>query len=191
MWAVEAGESQIGSGTKRAHGEPPADLPDARAVNLHHWKSYTTNQVSNILRISATMAQSARQMMGAPPSTASPSDSTLIIIDAQNEYAEGALKVTDAPGTRKVIASLLEKYRAAGGQIVHVVHNVPEGTPIFTPGTNLAKEFDELTPKDGEKVIEKIHPSSFADTTLHDYLRGTGGKKVVLTGYMVCVHEIA
>lgn len=124
-------------------------------------------------------------MMGAPPSTASPSDSTLIIIDAQNEYAEGALKVTDAPGTRKVIASLLEKYRAAGGQIVHVVHNVPDGTPIFTPNTSLAKEFEELTPKDGEKVIEKIHPSSFADTTLHDYLRGTGGKKLVLTGYMV------
>ncbi len=57
----------------------------------------------------------------------------------------------------------------------------------ITPGTNLAKEFDELTPKDGEKVIEKIHPSSFADTTLHDYLRGAGSKKVVLTGYMVCV----
>ncbi|KAM3416187.1 hypothetical protein BST61_g7793 [Cercospora zeina] len=139
------------------------------------------------------MAQSARQMMGAPPSTATPSDSTLVIIDAQNEYAEGALKVTDAPGTRKVIASLLEKYRAAGGQIVHVVHNVPDGTPIFTPGTHLAKEFEELTPKDGEKVIEKIHPSSFADTTLHDYLRGAGAKRVVLTGYMahVCVSTTA
>lgn len=128
------------------------------------------------------MAKSAREMMGAPPSTASPSDSTLIIIDAQNEYAEGALKVTDAPNTRKAIAGLLEKYRAAGGQIVHVVHQVPEGTPIFTPGTALAKEFEELTPKSGEKVIEKNHPSSFADTDLHEHLGG--GKKVVLTGYM-------
>lgn len=34
------------------------------------------------------MAQSFRQLLGVPPSTASPSDSTLIIIDAQNEYAE-------------------------------------------------------------------------------------------------------
>jgi nicotinamidase-related amidase len=72
-------------------------------------------------------------MMGASPSTATPSDSTLVIIDAQNEYAEGALRVTDAPNTRKAIAGLLEKYRAAKGRVVHVVHSVPEGTPIFTP----------------------------------------------------------
>jgi nicotinamidase-related amidase len=41
-----------------------------------------------------------------------------------------------------------------------------------------------LTPQDGEKVIEKLHPSSFADTTLHDYLRGAGATKIVLVGYM-------
>lgn len=130
-------------------------------------------------------ALSFREMTGASPSTASPSDSTLVIIDAQNEYAEGKLKVTNAPETRKAIAGLLNKYRDAGGKIVHVKHSVPEGAPVFTPKTKLAEEFDELTPEDGEKVIEKIHPSSFADTTLHDYLRGVGGLKIVLTGYMV------
>lgn len=129
--------------------------------------------------------QSFREMIGAGPSTASPSDSTLVIIDAQNEYAEGKLKVTNAPETRKAIEGLLKKYRDAGGKIVHVKHIVPEGAPVFTPKTKLAEEFDELTPKEGEKVIEKIHPSSFADTTLHDYLRGVGGLKIVLTGYMV------
>lgn len=129
--------------------------------------------------------QSFRELIGAGPSTASPTDSTLCIIDAQNEYAEGKLKVTNAPETRKAIAGLLKKYRDAGGKIVHVKHSVPEGAPVFTPKTKLAEEFDELTPKEGEKVIEKIHPSSFADTTLHDYLRGNGGLKVVLTGYMV------
>jgi nicotinamidase-related amidase len=41
-----------------------------------------------------------------------------------------------------------------------------------------------LTPQDGEKVVEKLHPSSFADTTLHDYLRGAGATKIVLVGYM-------
>jgi hypothetical protein len=34
----------------------------------------------------STMAKSYREITGAPLSTASPSDSTLIIIDAQNEY---------------------------------------------------------------------------------------------------------
>lgn len=128
------------------------------------------------------MAQSFRTLLGAPPSMAKPSDSTLIIIDAQNEYAEGKLKVTNAPETRKAIASLLEKYRNAGGKIVHVVHQTPDGAPVFTPNTKLAEEFEELAPKNGEKVIGKNHPSSFADTDLHEHL---GGGKIVLTGYMV------
>ena len=130
-------------------------------------------------------AKSFRQMLGAPPSVASPSDSTLIIIDAQNEYSEGHLKVTNATASRKVIASLLSKYRNAGGEVVHIVHKTPAGAPVFTPDTNLAKEFEELTPTANEKVIEKVHPSSFADTELHDLLKGKSASKIVITGYMV------
>jgi len=135
------------------------------------------------------MALSFRQMLGAPASTASPSDSTLIIVDAQNEYAEGKLKVTNAPDTRKAISSLVEKYRSAGGKIVHVVHQTPAGAPVFTPDTKLAEEFEEITPKSGEKVIKKNHPSSFADTDLHEHLGGKGGSKIVLTGYMVSLRR--
>ena len=130
-------------------------------------------------------AQSFRQIVGLPGSTATPSDSTLVIIDAQNEYAEGKLKVSNAPETRKAMAALLKKYRDANGKVVHIKHSVPEGAPVFTPNTKLAEEYDELKPQEGEKVVDKIHPSSFADTNLHDYLRGVGGLKIVLTGYMV------
>ncbi|KGO67488.1 hypothetical protein PITC_009390 [Penicillium italicum] len=124
--------------------------------------------------------KSFRQLVGIPPSTASTSDSTLIIIDAQNEYATG----------------LLAKYRKGNGKnIVHVVHQVPAGAPVFTPGTALAQEFEELTPKPTEKVVTKNFPSSFAKTDLHDYLQGLGevGQKIVLVGYMshVCVSTTA
>ena len=95
------------------------------------------------------MAQSFRSLVGEVDSTASTSDSALIIIDAQNEYASGALTVTNAAQSGKVIASLLEKYRAAGGKVVHVLHKVPEGAPVFTPGTELAEEFKELKAKVG------------------------------------------
>jgi nicotinamidase-related amidase len=91
--------------------------------------------------------QSFRSILGMPASTASTSDSALIIIDAQNEYASGALTVTNAAASGKVIANLLEKYRSANGKIVHVMHKTPEGAPIFTPGTDLANEFKELTAK--------------------------------------------
>lgn len=134
--------------------------------------------------------QSFREIVGAQPSTASPSNSTLVIIDAQNEYAEGKLKVSNAPSSRKAIAGLLEKYRDAGGKIVHVVHKTPNGAPVFTPDTKLAEEYEELAPKEGEKVIGKMHPSAFADTDLQQYLGGQAGSKLVLTGYMVSVSAI-
>ncbi|KIW20614.1 hypothetical protein PV08_01189 [Exophiala spinifera] len=146
---------------------------------------------------SATQVQSFREMLGEPTLTASPKDSTLIIIDAQNEYAQGHLKTVNVESTRKAIASLLEKYRAAGDgkNIVHVVHKVPDGAPIFTPNTILAEEFDELKPRPGEKIVQKELVSSFANTDLHDYLTGLGdrGRKTVLTGYMahVCVSTTA
>lgn len=92
-------------------------------------------------------AQSLRSLLGASAGTASPSDSALLIIDAQNEYASGALTVTNASQSGKVIAELLEKYRAANGKVVHILHKTPEGAPIFTPGTDLAEEFKELKAK--------------------------------------------
>merc|ERR1711988_42660 len=132
------------------------------------------------------MASSFRSILGASPSKASTDDSVLLIIDAQNEYASGKLAVRDVDASRAKIASLLEKYRAAGAPLVHAT---PEGAPIFTPGTALAEEFQELTPRSGESVVTKNFPGSFTQTNLHELLQKTGRKKVVVTGYMahVCV----
>jgi nicotinamidase-related amidase len=144
------------------------------------------------------LTPSNRQMIGVPPSTASVSDSTLIIIDAQNEYADGNMATEDVASTRAAIGSLLSKYRAGphgGKNIVHVLHDAPQGAPIFTPDTPLAAEFAELEAKAGEKVVHKSAVSSFAGTDLKEYLDGLGevGKKVVLVGYMahVCVSTTA
>lgn len=128
------------------------------------------------------MAKSFRELIGVPPSTASTKDSVLVIIDAQNEYAEGQLKTANVDSTRKAIAGLLEKYRAASAPLVHIVHKTPEGAPVFTPGTALAAEFGELEPKAGEKVVGKQFPGSFTGTDLEEFLKGTGRGKVVLTG---------
>ncbi|KAF2813942.1 uncharacterized protein BDZ99DRAFT_459694 [Mytilinidion resinicola] len=87
--------------------------------------------------------KSFRKHLGIPPSTASPSDSALIIIDAQNEYAKGLFKFTNAAASGAIIASLLKKYRDANSKIV------------FTPGTELAEAFEEVKAKDGKEVIWK------------------------------------
>ncbi|KAI9688933.1 MAG: hypothetical protein M1820_010202 [Bogoriella megaspora] len=138
-------------------------------------------------------ATSFRTTIGIPPSKANPSDSALIIIDAQNEYASGKLAVTNAQTSRKAISDLLSRYRAAGGKIVHVTHQVPDGAPIFTPGTDLAQEFDELKPREGELTVVKQFPGSFTKTDLNELLKKEGAKKVVLCGYMahICVSTTA
>lgn len=143
-----------------------------------------------------------RQLLGAPPSTASPSDSTLIIIDAQNEYAVGKLATVDVDTSRKNIALLLNRYRTgapsehSGKNIVHVVHQTSAEAPVFTTDTELAAEFSELQPTHGEKLIHKVVPSAFGGTDLDEYLQSLPdslGKKIVLTGYMahVCVSTTA
>lgn len=152
-----------------------------------------------------TSPKSFRQLIGLPPSTASINDSTLIIIDAQNEYASGHLATVNVSATRAAIAALLAKYRSAknrhnGANIVHVLHETPAGAPVFTPNTELAQEFEELRPTShdhqGEKSLMKTQPSAFAATELDDYLQKLGnsvGRKLVLCGYMahVCVSTTA
>ncbi|KAF5361414.1 hypothetical protein D9758_006239 [Tetrapyrgos nigripes] len=144
----------------------------------------------------STSAKSFRTLAGIPPSTATTKDSILIIIDAQNEYANGALAVTNLSISRPAIHTLLERYRAAQGHIAHIVHVVPEGTPAFTPGTPLAEEFDELktgSPHSNEVVVKKRFPGSFAETELDEVVKKAAVKKVVLVGYMahVCVSTTA
>ena len=111
----------------------------------------------------------------------------------RNRYATGHLKTENVASTRKAISTLLEKYRAANAPLVHIVHDTPPGAPVFTPDTDLAKEFAELEPKGSEKLIHKQQPGSFTGTDLEEYLKGTGRNKLVLTGYMahVCVSTTA
>ncbi|KAI9164205.1 Secreted isochorismatase effector Isc1 [Paramyrothecium foliicola] len=149
-----------------------------------------TGQTSGIM---SSNAKSFRATLGIPPSTASTSDSVLVIIDAQNEYVSGILKTENLLSTRAANVALLQKYRTASAPIVHIVHKTPEGAPVFTPGTHLAQIFDELKPKDGESIIYKEFPGSFTGTNLQDILETSGRKKIVLTGYMahVCVSTTA
>jgi len=108
-------------------------------------------------------------------------------------YADGHLKTENVEKTRANIATLLERYRANKGVIVHVMHETPDGAPVFTPNTALAQEFSELEPKNNEKVIGKKFPGSFTGTDLDQYLKDAGREKIVLTGYMahVCVSTTA
>ena len=96
--------------------------------------------------------KSFRSFLGLPPSNPTPKDSVYVIVDAQNEYDYGHLAISNVAESRANIGAVLKKYREAGGDVVHVTHTTPDGAPLFTPGTDLAQEFEELRPKEGERV---------------------------------------
>lgn len=141
------------------------------------------------------------EMVGKPPATASVHDSTLVIVDAQNEYAEGRFKTVGVEASRKAIHELVEAYRAAAAtatpakpaSIVHVIHHTPDDSLFFVTGTTLGDEFAELTPLPGEIVVHKRLPGSFSETDLHSQLQALGHKKLVIVGYMthLCVSMTA
>ena len=60
-----------------------------------------------------------------------------------------------------MIQSLLERYRTAHSEVIHVVADAPEVSPIFTAGTELAEILDELKPLDNETVGADHCPSLF------------------------------
>lgn len=95
---------------------------------------------------------SFRSLLGLPDSKPTPQNSVLIIVDAQNEYDHGLLTIYEVDKSRKVIKDVLDKWRGGGGDVVHILHQTPEGAPLFTPGTELEGEFEELKPREGEEV---------------------------------------
>ncbi|KAL8724523.1 MAG: hypothetical protein Q9166_007900 [cf. Caloplaca sp. 2 TL-2023] len=133
--------------------------------------------------------KSFRSLLGVPDSKPTPSDSVLMIIDAQNEYDHGLLAIHEVEKSRAVIKRVLDKWREGNGDVVHILHQTPEGAPLFTPGTELAEEFEELGGGGGEEVIHKPKPCAFSDTKLDAHLRRLGKSKIVLVGYMahVCI----
>lgn len=128
------------------------------------------------------------QMAGADTAPNTLSQSTLLVIDAQNEYLSGALPLSGVQDAMDEIALLLQRARAASAPVVHVQHaGRPGGLfDVSGPGGAIA---DMAKPQSGEPVVEKALPNAFAETSLQEHLEAAGRKKLVVAGFMthMCV----
>jgi len=120
-------------------------------------------------------------------------NSVLIIVDAQREYAEGKLPLVGINEAVNNIATLLSRARAAGTPVIHVVQHSPKDRPVFAVGSPMAEIFAQLTPRAGEIIVEKLLPNSFANTSLDATLRTLGRNDLIVVGFMthMCVSATA
>ncbi|MCP1649924.1 cysteine hydrolase [Pseudomonas sp. GD04087] len=118
---------------------------------------------------------------GYPPATLR--QSTLLIIDAQEEYRSGVLALPDLDAAVAQIRLLLEAARNMGTPIVHVHHLGVVGG-LLDPQGPRGRFLPELTPLPGEVVVDKRLPNAFAGTDLHDRLQASGRLDLIVCGFM-------
>ncbi|MCV0395400.1 MAG: cysteine hydrolase [Rhizobiaceae bacterium] len=138
------------------------------------------------------MTRTLLQLAGADLTPPRLAEAVVIVIDAQREYVDGALPLPGVNAALDRIEALLSSARAAGAAIVQVRHKGRSGG-LFDPETANFAFADAAAPRDGETVVEKALPNSFAGTDLKDVLDAAGRKRLVISGFMthMCVSATA
>jgi nicotinamidase-related amidase len=136
------------------------------------------------------------------PASVDPAVSALLVIDMQNDFVSdcGALVVPDAAATVAPISRLLERARASGMLVAFSQDTHDEDDPEWRIWGEHARRgswgwqiIDELAPRDGEPVIQKVRYDAFYGTHLDHLLRQWGITTVVICGTVaiICVHYTA
>ncbi len=133
-----------------------------------------------------------RDLVGLGNEASTISTSALIIIDAQNTYCEGVMKLEGVEDALKECQTLLERFRASGRPIFHIQHDAGEGSP-YDINAPIGQIADIVAPKEGEAVIVKNYPSSFVGTELEAKLKEADIQNLIVTGFMshMCVNSTA
>ncbi|MFB7448852.1 isochorismatase family protein [Streptomyces sp. NPDC056194] len=136
-----------------------------------------------------TASTTLRDVIGLPQELPCLGDSALILIDFQNTYCTGVMRLPGAEEALAAGARLLAAARAAGAPVVHVVNDGGEGTP-YDIRAEIGSISDEVAPVEGEKVVVKQLPDAFHATDLEETLKGLGvSGDLVIAGFMthMCV----
>ncbi|WP_342148246.1 cysteine hydrolase family protein [Methylorubrum sp. SB2] len=139
-----------------------------------------------------TDLKTLRSLSGLPPEPAALKGSALLMIDLQNTYREGIMRLEGVEPAIREAAALLERARAAGTPVFHVRHDAGPGSP-YDVTAPIGQISDEVAPRDGEAVVTKAYPSAFVGTDLEAQLKAAGVEDVIVAGFMthMCVNSTA
>jgi len=138
-------------------------------------------------------ARTLLDLAGAPSHPSALDRSVLVLIDAQRDYLDGALPLVGIEAALEEAAKLLALVRRAGVPVVHVVHHGKPGGALFDPTGPGSQILPAVAPIDGEFIVTKGLPNSFAGTELNERLQQIGRPELILAGFMthMCVSATA
>jgi len=138
-------------------------------------------------------ARTLLDLAGAPGHPSALDRSVLVLIDAQRDYLDGVLPLVGIEPAIEEAAKLLALARRAGVPVVHIVHHGKPGGALFDPTGPGSQIVPAVAPVDGEFIVAKGLPNSFAGTELHERLQQIGRPELILAGFMthMCVSATA
>jgi nicotinamidase-related amidase len=102
-------------------------------------------------------------------------NAALLVIDVQNGVVGAA---HDRDGVVANVATLVDKARAAGVDVVWVQHRSDD----LEPGSEAWRLVAELSPDAGEPLVGKCYADAFEDTDLESVLAGRGIGRLYVSG---------
>lgn len=139
-----------------------------------------------------TASTTLRELVGLGQQPARLSQSALIMIDCQNTYRTGTMRLTGVEEALLECRKLLLRARTLNVPVIHIRHDAGPGTP-YDVSAHIGAISDEVAPAPGETVITKHFPNAFTETGLDAELKALGVKNLVLAGFMthMCVNSTA
>ncbi|WP_265447359.1 cysteine hydrolase family protein [Flexivirga meconopsidis] len=119
-----------------------------------------------------------RELNKLPESPATLADATLVLVDYQNVYTSGAMKLDGWRPAVDNAKQLLDRARAARTPVIHIVD---KGYDLKSAQGQI---IPALKPRAGEQVVVKSVPDAFRGTRLLADLKKTGRTKVIVAGFM-------
>ena len=107
----------------------------------------------------------------------------LLVIDVQNEYFTGKLKVTYPSNSLDNILKVMD-YAKANNMIIIIVQHTADSGETFVKNSMEWEIHPKILKKHYDYHIEKTKPSSFHNTNLEEILEKESIEGVVICGYM-------
>jgi nicotinamidase-related amidase len=110
----------------------------------------------------------------------------LIVVDVQNEYFTGNMKIEYPPVAVSLpnITRAMDAARAAGIPVVVVQHDAPEQSPIFAKGSPAWELHAEVAKRPSNLLINKTYASVFTGTDFAQWVADNGIDTLTIVGYM-------